>query len=109
MTDAEKRELNEWIAKHVFGLDAETDWYVDRKAGCDVMMKSSWAPTEDEADAMKVLKKCHTQCCVETGETANIANTKRGFFARSIYKDIVSEAETLELAICLFAKKIFSK
>jgi hypothetical protein len=127
MTTQELRELDAWIAEHVMGwkkvgLLADftkgtficntsadclaEDWKKDGRT-------ATWKPTTDSAAAMEVLKMCAEKCCVKmrhqdlglwcvwqhqfTGEMEGALDNPEG------------NATTLELAICLFAKKLFGK
>jgi hypothetical protein len=113
------RDLDAWVAERVIGnrvTGAPSALLVETLYETNDRMESLMMPsqrlknyTTDPAAAMQVLEKCHEQCCVETGLFENISGSKRGHFARSVYKDVESEAETLSLAICHFAKQLFSK
>ena len=60
--------------------------------------------TTDPADAMEVLKKCSTLTPYA------ISNNITGFMVSDLdKKSRYGIGETLELAICLFAKKLFTK
>lgn len=64
---------------------------------------TAWfSPSEHDADAMAVLRKCHELCIVESG-----TNGADVFFVRSAHYDIDESAHTLPLAICKFALKLF--
>lgn len=125
MTTKELRALDAWIAEHVFGckvhhvesgvfggVDYEdcihcTGKHPDLRRW-DGEKSYSWKPTTDPAAAMEVLKKCAektdqmsiVECIgdwVVTHGDGNDPTTPDG------------EGKTLELAICLFAQKLFSK
>lgn len=118
MTPAELHELDAHIAEHVMGwmkcgsinqLDHNERFYVDDEKG--VLIKSyrftitTWSPTTDAADSFAVLKKC-----AEHMNGASIAINKRGGFfnvAHAGSLHISVEAETLELAVAEFSKKLF--
>lgn len=117
MNEHELRELDAFCAERVLGWkpivrQADSTYpelrYWNMGNGFE-RLQQQFRPTTDPAAAMQVLEQCHKQCCVETGIFENVSGSKRGYFARSIYKDITTEAPTLELAIALFAKKLFSK
>ncbi len=132
MSETELRELGAWIAEHVM-LDSprieavamnadetgvalwENEWitrsavrqfckehpqyhYVERKIYCQY--------TRNEADALRVLKRCLID------EPVRIVHwTHSGQFELQSSDDdrIFPSAPTLELAICLFAKQLFAK
>lgn len=89
MATNEHRELDAWIVEHVI-----PECPHDRL-------------TVDPVAAMEVLKKC--------GEKTVVSMTLTPPSAASLKKWTVADdehvecAETLELAICLFAKKLFQK
>jgi hypothetical protein len=64
----------------------------------------------DRAAAMDVLKKCINKV-TKDGKTLSIRESGDGYtiFCRDRYDQESAEAPTLELAICLFAKDLFSK
>jgi len=123
MTTAELRELDVWIAKELFGWDfSEKGWCMSalqhrqmngfyygfppdsiQYKGCALPHR---APdyTTDPAAAMQVLEKC-----IAMVEDVHILwhLERRGY---CVCWDGVREfSDTLPLAICLFAKKLFSK
>jgi hypothetical protein len=98
MTQKELRELDAWVAENVIG------WHLT-----DIDMTSEDYPryTTDHAAAMEVLKKCafgNRITCWYSDGTWNVDNL-RGYASY----EHEAQAETLELAICIFAKKLFSK
>ena len=116
MTDKELRELDAWIAEHVMGwrkvgllanfiagtflcnTSADClahDWKKESRI-------STWKPTTDTAAAMEVLKKCLS---VQT--EIHICQHWEGTYGIIGRHDVVGE--TFELAICLFAKTLFTK
>lgn len=107
MTEKELRELDAFCAEHVMeysaGIDADGNdvWYYDQ--GKSILMEL-WQPTVAPEDAMEVLKRC----MVKTRTTLS-TDTFEGNAVYNHERDTVGTAETLELAIVLFAKKIFSK
>jgi len=104
MSDKELRELDAWIADEVFKR-----WMLNPEGLGD-------APkyTTDPAVALGVLKKCAEKLCddkafsdalmIQPNEAGN------GWFVGPFSDDTKCvESPTLELAICLFAKKLFTK
>lgn len=129
MSDKELRELDAWIAEHVFEWQrqsfdnghAKHNLLVRDKFRTDKFVKHGWIDgnklvetfpkyTTDPAAAMLVLEKC----CEIDGMDAivEIAKTTTSWrvFNRDKSKDqCTTFANTLPLAICLFAKKLFTK
>jgi len=109
MTTQEMRELDAWIAVNLFNAENDQNWQeflignspAWNKDGSD----NCFSPTTDPAAAMEVLKKCYDQplsictCKSPDGYKFWLPN---GF-------SIALNAPTLELAICQFAKKLFTK
>lgn len=91
MNNQELRELDAWIAEHVMKPS---------------MPLSGFRPTICPADAMEVLKKCATE---SSGYQIQIDYDKSGWAVGRGGEGLHSTAETLELAIALFSKKLFSK
>lgn len=115
MTAKELRELDAWIAEYVMGCRL-VDMLRDLKdftflksddSGVLLLMPGSkklisFSPTTDPADAMMVLEKC-----VEFTSLA-ISNGTTGFMISDMDKKSRWEIQdSLPLAICLFAKKLF--
>lgn len=125
------RELDVWIADNVFGikssfvkgqpcgwqdgkpvlwspndfveLDASREYTYRIPGGWGFCIVSKY--TTDPAAAMGVLKKC-----LENNNYFTVGNDEGTFKLESRHIDgrrILIEAESLELAICLFAKKLF--
>lgn len=121
MTIEEMRELDTFCATNVMGwsecrsgMQSKSDptcdaWLLKTKRYC-TRFKYGWRPTKDAVDAMDVLKKCAEKC---QHELAINAPTPKLWGVGCIDWDTEStvkhEAETLELAICLFAKQLFRK
>ena len=118
MNEKELRELDSWIAESIMGCkkvwilrDLKDFTFIESKdSGVLLLLPSSknilpFKPTTDPAAAMMVLEKC---CEQEKG--TSIAIHKRGEWAVcSVGRTPnMSHAKTLPLAICLFAKKLFS-
>lgn len=113
----ELQELNEWIAVNVFNCKKHSEGWEpgDTWEGELDCLVSEFTPTTDPAAAFEVLKKC-----LETrempnfykllsDETYSIRVVADGCCSLEQGKKIQVIAETLELAICLFAKHLFSK
>lgn len=120
-TEQELRELDAWIAEHVMGWKARklnrrdlinhlmppqsiTDGFGKYDADPMFQTNVTGVPnyTTEPAAAMEVLKKCMDMAVVTLFEKA-----KGGYEVR--WQQMSASAETLELAICLFAKKLFTK
>jgi len=120
MTTKQLRELDTWIAEHVMGwyrADGKpSHWFPDGyknewhnpKGGMDTLP----CFTTDPAAAMTVLEKCNDKL-KELGHFPGAIDLWKPFELWKIQShansDIHAEAETLPLAICLFAKQLFSK
>jgi|ERR1035437_1173552 hypothetical protein len=119
MKDKELRELGAWIAEHVMGWKIHrrnTAHYVEANKINDidyfVAAPHDWSPTTDPAAAMMVLENCVEKLssfdvCIWKGATSPFWFCGERENTRDITR--FSKAETLPLAICLFAKKLFSK
>jgi hypothetical protein len=120
MTNTELRELDAWIAENVMGWKranflssyGKGRFMVSRETG-DIMAYDlkgeGFQPTTDPAAAMEVLKKCGKTkknaieiFCLRPDENRS---GKESYWVN----DPKTESETLELAIALFAKKLFTK
>jgi len=113
MSPKEISELDAWIAEHVMGWkihNRNTAHYVDadKVNSSDYILRAAynWSAVNTPNVAMEVLKKCIEHCgffdALLIGQTAD-GNYFVGHNAASV------EAPTIELAICLFAKKLFEK
>lgn len=130
-TEKELRELDAWIAEHVMGYR----WfaYEGGKSNrfCDLQIPSDWQArhggiqcesslegyerdiggvpkyTTNPADAMAVLEKC----CAETmqEDCVYIGKTESEWIVGHTTRNFEEVADTLPMAICLFAKQLFSK
>lgn len=98
MTKAQKYDLNDWISIHVIGWNAQ-----------DTRL-NSFNPTQESKDAMDVLKKCAEQSQEDIAITKYDTEWRVGIadWNWESMRDCKT-AETLELAICLFAKQLFSQ
>ncbi len=118
MNATELREFDAWIAKHVMGWKLQERnvpyyWKIPKTNRIYFLATgrrpddTEWSPTIQPSAAMEVLKKCLT-----SGNYFTVALDEDDYKieARHITgKTILVSATTLELAICLFAKKIFTK
>lgn len=120
MTDDEMRQLDNWIAEHVMEWtvkygDVEQQLCYDRNGK---FVYLNFRPTIDAGSAMEVLKKLNTRLDCEDvafGYCPGMEWSGGNWYLYSIFRENRSEigqwrvnGETLELAICLFAKKLFS-
>lgn len=136
MNTLELRELDAWIAEHVmkfketqepddYTADSMSQWYKHTAYGqyewrvivstpyeCKhhpegKPFQHSWKnfkPAADPAAAMEVLKKCLDE------KTIFISHGTTGFWiADCDKKSCYQTGQTLELTICQFAKKLFTK
>ena len=135
MNDMEMRELDAWIAASVLGIketsepdkwtdtDEDIFWHrneLNRATARAVFIgkaylqygetsfSHSWSkfqPTTDPAAAMDVLEKC----AIKSGYGLTVIPQSNGmWFACSNYAN-EAFGETLNIAICLLAKKLFTK
>ena len=118
MTTEELRELDAWIAENLFGM--KHDW-----RNCHWCQSSDpyalnnghfQRYTSDPAAAMEVLKKLSSKCeemsgdlVISSGGIWTVGIQRYAEYGGAEEIDPLCEAETLELAICLFAKKLFVK
>jgi hypothetical protein len=133
VSETELRELDAWIAENVMGWELAKDEYHARmslsKSYCISSDKtvcfghqgqfSLFKPTTNPAAAMELLKKCGEQGILKGEFKLPVSIFRRGDLQWVVSENcedapehefyIVVEAETLELAICLFAKKLFTK
>lgn len=108
--DKELRELDAWIAEHVMGWVPHcrnSACYVLKAEQHTVMTGTSckafvdeFLPTVRPAKAMEVLKKCADKC-------ASVEVYKGNHFFEVRHDGMAASSETLELAICRFAQKLF--
>lgn len=110
LTEKELRELDAWIAERVFGKPQI--WDASNQEFFQTENCKTWNPTPffttDPAAALKVFEKClarrfHIVVLDQTLSTVKKICLKSG----SEFEG--EQAETLELAICLFSKKLFTK
>ena len=103
MSVTEQRELDAWIAERVMGWIPTFKDCGKSPSGCETLFPHY---TTDPAAAMEVLKKCAEKCSLAGMEFVIV----RGFDWRVCaepQRGISTFAETLELAICKFAKKLW--
>jgi hypothetical protein len=115
MSEQELRSLDAWIAEHVMGFVKEP--YPDETGWKDKAGKylNRFNPTIDPTAAIEVLKKCCDR------KTVAVVQAKDGGWQICLLmlvgmtgamgwptQAIETEADTLELAICLFAKQLFA-
>jgi hypothetical protein len=122
------RELDTWIAANVFGLKQtsvlnmnEGTFYKHTEYGPMIYddnkfrLLNRFNPSESPADAMGVLKKCVERVNNKPSLVLIVDQDKKGQWLVYIYDAAVkkshncADANTLEIAICLFAKELFSK
>jgi hypothetical protein len=114
MNAQEMRELDDWIAENVFGSHrhqdkpyregVRTDAFAMWEGGELDCLVSSFNPTANLALALEVLKKC-----TEDDDLILMTKVPAGFRLSLKNGKHIVWSETLELAICLFAKKLFTK
>jgi len=125
LTDKELRELDAWIAEHVFGWHRQSfengylrqNLLVENKFRADKYRRHGWHNdvevldtfpkfSTDPAAAMQVLEKC-----IEKEPNGIVCGNLKGQWCATTHGwgGAFCEAETLPLAICLFAKQLFSK
>lgn len=116
MTKEEMRELDVFIAQKVFGkeVDFVNQWIINRFKDGGRSVENLPQYTLDKAAAMQVLERCVKECWRKNHSDVVILGDKSFTVAwRLDDYDYTTEhdstAETLPLAICLFAKKLFSQ
>lgn len=125
MTPKELRELDAWIAEHVIGFEFPC-LFEPTGANGEICCKCNHHisfdrhhfphPTTDPAAAMQVLEKCANSNAVGVQGNVEIYQEPEGgkwaVCFNAAYQDKCVEpvfGNTLPLAICLFAKKLFAK
>lgn len=113
MNEKQLRELDNFCAKDVMLYEPhpkiEGGYYGERST---VIYK--FTPTTNPADAFEVLKKCiqkHGQVNLsEVQKEIKISGVDKKWGVEAYGKSLLYEEEiTIELAICLFAQKLFTK
>ena len=113
MSEQEMREMDAFCAEKVMGWVVGTGM-VGQQVCRDKEGKLTYVnfmPSEDRSTAMEVLEKC-AKCrtvAVNLGEDGKFAIgfVQRDSFGLGFCITDVLESDTLPLAICLFAKKLF--
>lgn len=111
MSDQERREDDVWIVEHLFGAKWEVGNLMlgQRIMACG----KEHTPTPnlphyalDREDAMDVLLKCMENRTIVVASQS----PQKHFVSLLKFEGVTfhTEAETFELAVCLFAKKLFS-
>ena len=120
MSEREKRELDAWIEINIFGRDDVTieppqngDVY---RVGWDNTKRCVRNFTTEPAAAMVLLRQCNEEVSRRHITDPRIPFEIRIGFASLVKEHWVSwtpliggQSESLELAICLFARKLFTK
>lgn len=111
MSTKEMRELDAWIHEHVFGKCLFDEHRINnalcRKCCMDCSSETHRvkSPTTDPAAAMEVLR-----ICAKKDVTIQIRKQDSGeWCVWDVQSWSDGTASTLELAICLYAKKLFTK
>lgn len=103
MTTTELREMDAEICRKVMGW-AEVPKPLEFVVG---KVWEDFHPTESDADAMAVLRKCRERCSLivinNNPEVSAIGATSKGVFVQHIQ----GENEPFNQAICKFALKLF--
>ena len=115
-------ELDAWIAEYVMGwrkvegvLDVAGQCFIVRVDGVrftnSPLREIFFRPTTDPADAMKVLKKCLNDQRELCFGDPFISKDGADYWIRTVrhHQHVEGGATTIELAICLFARKLYSK
>lgn len=96
--------------------DSKNNHVADVEGECDCgQHDTSFKPTTDPAAAMEVLKKCVEQCDMpveidrKRDKKTGHWRIESGTMSQGLLVIAPPDCNTLELAICLFAKKLFSK
>lgn len=124
MSDKEMIELDAWLAEHAMGWRRVEEWQqsetpeIVSRVESDglTVVNSPWrikdqgvyfqqwkffSPTKNPSDAMEVLKKC----CEKRVKI--YTQLWSGLWLVADGEGIIMKAETLELAICLYAQALF--
>ena len=109
MTTQELRELDAWIAFNVMKWGYSNFYWWNQ----GVILPITECPrfTTDPAAAMAVLKKCAEKCQHDVAIVSPVPKMWKVGYVSWDDETILGkeEAETLELAICLFAKALFEQ
>lgn len=108
MSENEMRELDIWITTNIMGI-AVTYEECKTFPGVKLPTIDGWKHppqyTVERALAMEVLEKCAVRCDIRVQED----NKEYAVLASDEADMMYSRAKTLPLAICLFAKQLFSQ
>lgn len=111
LTTEQHAELNAFCATHVMGM--ERSQIADCWNAIAYPHSTSWLgdfkPTTSPADAMAVLEKCADILPRKSICICKMADGYEVYNGGSYYIKTVQKAETLPLAIVLFAKALFEK
>lgn len=109
MTANEMRELDAWIAENVMGreVDLTNEHLINRYKDGGKSVERLPQYTLDPAAAMMVLEKCLEK--TEADDLSYIGKVGDEFIVGHEPLKNETIADTLLLAICLFAKKLFEK
>lgn len=116
-TDKELRELDAWIAERVMGWKEIRPWSVNPDAGQFVIRHGvpvapspvfKFSPTTNPAAAMMVLEKLLERNIIVIQTDIHKPKTFLIRHTTKHWEQPIVEAETLPLAICLFAQKLFA-
>lgn len=106
-----ENELNKWISENVFGWtivrrygNGNGEYFLDGKfvAYFDHLPKFS----TDPAAAFMVLQACYRKLPVRISDLT--VSTVHRVMVSSYDEKFISQSESLEMAICLFAQKLFT-
>ena len=114
MNTEEMRELDAWIFQHVFGYipwreeeyPHRNGWAKGDEYGEKVLDYDKPEFTTSPADALAVLRECYPQVGGSSIQTAFIGQY---LVWHGDNFDQRVKADTIELAICLFARQLFEK
>jgi len=110
-TENEMLEYDAWIAEHVMGYIGELEYpdeYWKWEDDAHTSQTLEYHPTIDPVAAMEVLKVLQENHMVVLSKLPTGSFEVAKLTAYSSL-DFTTTAKTEELAICLFAKKLFSK
>lgn len=116
-TNKELRELDEWIAVNLFNKHGFEPHPINNSI-CEVCNKTYardvhlWPNyTADPEDVMQVLEKCAVKCSKDGYVHIELLNKEWQVGYGWGVDDVlpIGQGETLPLAICIFARQLFSK
>lgn len=103
MTTEEIDDLNRFLAEKVMGWKILPSGWFDRSYG-NIHGLGFWHPDRDPSNAMDVLKKC-----ADKSPKVEISSFGTCWIVGSNQVSEPSKAQSIEQAICLFAKQLFSQ